>query len=82
MPQHAYLEHGLTVLETRLKIPQPPGQVGRALEARPFITLGHETGAGATTTGHSAARAQPVSRLSANPPASFAIVLADAGAIR
>ena len=51
MPQHAYLEQGLSVLEARLKIPQPLGQIGRALEARPFITLGHETGAGATTIG-------------------------------
>ena len=50
MPQHAYLEQGLAVLETRLKIPQS-GQIGRAPEARPFITLGRETGAGATTTG-------------------------------
>ena len=51
MTQHAYLEHGLTVLEARLKTPQQPGQIGRVIEACPFITLGHETGAGATTVG-------------------------------
>jgi len=51
MTQHAYLEHGLTVLEARLKTSQQPGQIGRVIEARPFITLGHETGAGATTVG-------------------------------
>ncbi len=38
--------------------------------------------AGATTSGQSAASAQLVSRLSAIPAASFAIVFADAGAIR
>jgi hypothetical protein len=38
--------------------------------------------AGATTTGQVAASAQLVSRLSASPPASFASVLAEAGAIR
>src|SRR5690348_12948559 len=37
--------------------------------------------AGATTTGQVAARAADVSRLSASPCASLAIVLADAGAI-
>ena len=51
MTQHAYLEHGLTVLEARLKTSQQPGQIGRVIEARPFITLGHETGTGATTVG-------------------------------
>jgi hypothetical protein len=38
--------------------------------------------AGATSTGQVAASAAPVSRLSASPPASLAMVLADAGAIR
>ncbi len=38
--------------------------------------------AGAITSGQPAASAQPVSRLSARPVASLAIVLADAGAIR
>ena len=48
MPQHAYLEQGLTLLETRFK-----GSVGQFMPAvaRPFITLSRETSAGATTVG-------------------------------
>lgn len=52
MAQHAYLERGLTVLEARLKSAVPPGLAGRASAPRPFLTLGRETGAGATTVGH------------------------------
>ena len=50
MTQRSQLETGLSVLEARLQSP-PPGPVGRPAAVRPFITLGRETGAGATTTG-------------------------------
>ena len=52
MAQLTYLERGLTVLETRLQGPLQPGPGGRRTEVRPFITLGRETGAGATTIGN------------------------------
>ncbi|HTX66282.1 MAG TPA: cytidylate kinase-like family protein [Opitutaceae bacterium] len=48
MPQHTYLEQGLTLLETRFKGPPSPLA---AAAARPFITLSRETSAGATTVG-------------------------------
>ena len=49
---HPYLEHGLTILHTRLGQPNPsrPAEVPHGV--RPFITLSRETGAGTTTTGH------------------------------
>lgn len=50
MNQRTHIETGLSVLEARLLNPQG-GQVRRGAEVRPFITLGHETGAGATTVG-------------------------------
>jgi len=50
MSQHSHIETGLSVLEARLLNP-PEGQVRRSAEVRPFITLGHETAAGATTVG-------------------------------
>jgi cytidylate kinase len=49
MTQHPFLERGLAVLETRLKI--PPGQLAHLAAALPFITLSRETSAGATTVG-------------------------------
>ncbi|MDD2762479.1 MAG: cytidylate kinase-like family protein [Opitutaceae bacterium] len=51
MTQHHYLEYGLTILETRLKGPQPSRRSDHGVEARPFITISRETGAGATTLG-------------------------------
>lgn len=50
MTQRSHVETGLSVLEARLQNPQP-GVVRPTTEVRPFITLGRETGAGATTTG-------------------------------
>jgi cytidylate kinase len=50
MTHHPHVETGLSVLEARLQTPQT-GVVWRPTEVRPFITLGRETGAGATTTG-------------------------------
>jgi cytidylate kinase len=50
MTQRSHVETGLSVLEARLQDPQS-GAVRPAAEFRPFITLGRETGAGATTTG-------------------------------
>ncbi len=49
MTPHQYLEHGLTVLEARLKSPSRPSDPGAAV--RPFITISRETGAGASTLG-------------------------------
>jgi cytidylate kinase len=50
MSQHSHIETGLSVLEARLLNPREDN-VRRASEVRPFITLGHETAAGATTVG-------------------------------
>ena len=50
MTQRSHVETGLSVLEARLQNPQP-ATIRRPAEVRPFITLGRETGAGATTTG-------------------------------
>lgn len=50
MTQRIHIETGLSVLEARLQNPQP-GTVRRPAAVRPFVTLGTETGAGATTTG-------------------------------
>ena len=51
MITHPYLEHGLTILHTRLGQPNQsrPTEVPQGI--RPFITLSRETGAGATTIG-------------------------------
>lgn len=51
MIPHTYLEHTLSVLHTRLKVPGSlqPGSSFR--EHSPFITLSRETAAGATTVG-------------------------------
>lgn len=51
MTHHQFLEHGLTILETRLQGPQQTHPPGFGIEARPFITISRETGAGATTLG-------------------------------
>jgi cytidylate kinase len=50
MSQHAHIEMGLSVLEARLLNPRE-GSMRRGAEVRPFVTLGHETAAGATTVG-------------------------------
>jgi cytidylate kinase len=50
MPQRTYLERGLSVLEARLQNPQA-GLTSHVTDARPFITVSRETGAGATTLG-------------------------------
>ena len=51
MSLHPHIETGLSVLEARLLNP-PPGPVRRSADVRPFVTLGRETAAGATTVGH------------------------------
>ncbi len=51
MIPHTYLEHGLSILHTRLQSPVLPAPTGPHVEAHPFITLSRETGAGATTLG-------------------------------
>lgn len=50
MPQRTYLERGLSVLEARLQNPQT-GFASHVTDARPFVTVSRETGAGATTLG-------------------------------
>ena len=51
MIHHTYLEHGLSILHTRLQPPSHPRPTGPRVEVHPFITLSRETGAGATTIG-------------------------------
>ena len=52
MPQSTYLERGLSVLEARLQGPQNAQSLVPVPGGQPFVTLGRETGAGATTVGH------------------------------
>lgn len=51
MATHTYLEHGLTILQTRLQgqAGQPPAQ---AIADPPFLTISREVCSGATTLGH------------------------------
>ncbi len=51
MPQSTYLERGLTMLEARLQAPSPAQAAIPLAGGQPFVTLGRETGAGATTVG-------------------------------
>jgi len=51
MVPHTYLEHGLSVLNARLRNPMAPAGSGPHADVRPFVTLSRETGAGATTLG-------------------------------
>lgn len=51
MVPSTYLERGLTVLEARLQAKQPTPPSIPLAGAQPFVTLGRETGAGATTVG-------------------------------
>ncbi|MBA4135944.1 MAG: hypothetical protein C0518_01355 [Opitutus sp.] len=51
MTAHTYLEHGLSVLQARLRTPMSPVASGAVPEIHPFVTLSRETGAGATTLG-------------------------------
>jgi cytidylate kinase len=51
MVPHTYLEHGLSVLQARLRTPQTGFSPGPDPEIRPFLTLSRETGAGASTLG-------------------------------
>ena len=51
MITHPYLEHGLTILHTRLGQPNPSRPAGVPHGIRPFVTLSRETGAGASTVG-------------------------------
>jgi cytidylate kinase len=51
MIPHTYLEHGLSILHTRLQQPSQSSRIGPRVEFSPFITLSRETGAGATTIG-------------------------------
>lgn len=50
MTPHTYLEHGLSVLQARLRTPRAPGVT--PVDLHPFVTLSRETGAGATALGH------------------------------
>lgn len=52
MTSHTFLEHGLSVLQARLRTPRSPTSAAQLHQSRPFITLSRETGAGATTLGH------------------------------
>lgn len=51
MNQRLQIETGLSVLEARLLVPHAV-RARQTADIRPFVTLGHETGAGATTVGH------------------------------
>ena len=51
MNQRLQIETGLSVLEARLLVPQAV-RARQNADVRPFVTIGHETGAGATTVGH------------------------------
>ena len=51
MNTHAYLEHGMAILKTRLETPRKDSPAAAASPARPFITLSREVCAGATTVG-------------------------------
>jgi len=51
MISHAYLEHSLSVLRTRLTNPRRSDLRGHRTEPNPFITISRETGAGATSLG-------------------------------
>ncbi len=51
MPSHTYLDHGLTILNTRMQEPGASSSPRSAGEAPPFITLSREACAGATTLG-------------------------------
>ena len=51
MDPHTYLEHSLSVLNTRLSARSRSNPVGPSGELHPFITISRETGAGATTLG-------------------------------
>ncbi len=50
MSQHLHIETGLSVLEARLRTTREI-QARRSAAARPFVTFGHETAAGASTVG-------------------------------
>lgn len=50
MTTHPYLHQGLSILHARLKSPQSPLSIARAVH--PFLTISRETCAGATTLGH------------------------------
>lgn len=51
MSQHAYLQHSLSVLQARLTHPANRVAPLPRDEAKPFITISRETGAGATSVG-------------------------------
>ena len=51
MASHTYLEHGLTIFQTRLQSPQAPAPLSQVSTAPPFLTLSREVCAGATTLG-------------------------------
>lgn len=51
MVPHTYLEHGLSVLQARLRTPEHLAVAGSPREIHPFVTLSRETAAGATTLG-------------------------------
>jgi len=51
MSSHAYLEHGLTIFQTRMNETEGSKSPAAALDAPPFITLSREACAGATTLG-------------------------------
>ena len=51
MPSHTYLEHGLTIFQTRLQEPMVPASTPAAAESQPFITISREACSGATTLG-------------------------------
>lgn len=50
-PQHPYLDHGITILQTRAKVPGAGSLTPFSAPQRPFLTISREACAGATTLG-------------------------------
>ncbi len=51
MAPHTYLEHGLAIFKTRLKVPEGESRAPFSAPSRPFLTISREACAGATTLG-------------------------------
>jgi hypothetical protein len=52
MTTHPYLQHGLSILRAQIQTSPSHAPFPTAATALPFVTLSHETCAGATTLGH------------------------------
>ncbi len=51
MTSHTYLDHGLTIFNTRLGVPGSAPRGSLSDPSRPFLTISRECCAGATTLG-------------------------------